>query len=345
MNILIIRLSAIGDIFFCTSLLRGLKERYPGCRITWATEPMGATILDGHPLLDNLLVLPRKDWTQSFRSGRWIHLLKSLLAFQGELREEHYDLVIDPQGLLKSAIWARRSRADLRIGVKTREGSSLLYDEVLKVPVTRRPLILTEYRELMKRFGGDDAGVRMSLNFSPEKKKEAEAFLQKNGAVDPIVFCPFTTRPQKHWFNESWAALGNLLQEKALGPVVILGGPEDGENAKSIASAMKEPGIIAAGKPRSIGFALALISEAKALVGVDTGLTHAGIGLERPTIGLFGSTRPYLETGVSSARILYHEMECSPCHRRPTCDGRFDCMRKHTPENVMKNLLQVMRVH
>ena len=182
----------------------------------------------------------------------------------------------------------------------------------------------------------------MYLNFHDRSKQESEKFLKANSIESPVVFCPFTTRPQKHWFRESWAQLGDLLEEAGHGPVLILGGPGDGEASEAIASLMKAPPIIAAGEPRSIQFALAVIARAKAVVGVDTGLTHAGIGLQIPTIGLFGSTRPYLETGLNNARILYHEMECSPCHRRPTCNGRFDCMRRHTPETVLENLIQVM---
>jgi len=63
------------------------------------------------------------------------------------------------------------------------------------------------------------------------------------------------------------------------------------------------------------------------VIGVDTGLGHMGIAFGRPSLLLFGSTCPYLETGQANAKVLYHSRPCSPCKRRPTCHGAYDCMR------------------
>lgn len=342
MKILIIRLSAIGDIFFCTSLLRGLKDLHPDCEVTWLTEPLGAGILEGHPLLDRLIRLPRKQWVADVKGLRWIRLFRSLRTFLKDLRRERFDLVIDPQGLFKSAIWARAARTERRIGLNGREGSRYLYDTV--VTVSPQPLILSEYRKLLGILGGDPDRTRMQLHVRDADQQQADAFLKEHHARKPVVFCPFTTRPQKHWFAEAWARLGDLITEAGLGPVVILGGPDDGAAARGIAGQMTVPPVIAAGEQRSIGFALGILSQAHGIAGVDTGLTHAGIAFDRPTLCLFGSTRPYLKTGRPWSRVLYHELECSPCHRHPTCDGRFDCMRLHTPETVMRSLRELMDV-
>lgn len=343
MRILIIRLSAIGDVFFGTSLLRGLKNRYPDCRITWLTEPAGGTILKGHPLLDRLLVLPRRPWTEDLKAGRWIRLARELREFLGALRAEPFDLVIDPQGLLKSAIWGRLAPADRRIGVGGRDGSSLLYDETIRIPEPEFRPFLSEYRVLLELLGADAQDVRMALHIPDVDQAEADRFLEEQQAPSPLVCCPFTTRPQKHWFAECWARLADLWQDKGLGPVVLLGGPGDGEAAGAIAAQCRHPLVLAAGEARSLRFALGLLNRARAVAGVDTGLTHAGIGLGRPTIALFGSTRPYLDTRTPLARVLYHRLECSPCKRHPTCDGRYDCMRLHTPESVLEALQAVMR--
>ena len=80
----------------------------------------------------------------------------------------------------------------------------------------------------------------------------------------------------------------------------------------------------------------AVMQQAALVVGVDTGLTHLGIALRRPTLALFGSTRPYLDPDFEQARVLYEPMACSPCRRRPTCGGEFTCMRAHTPERVLE---------
>lgn len=336
MKVLIVRLSAIGDIFFCTALLDALKGRFPGCEVTWLTEPVGARILEGHPQLDRLVVLPRAHWTQLVKARSIWQLLRELRAFIKEWRRPAYDLVLDPQGLFKSAIWARLARAHQRVGVNGADGSAFLYDAVVRVPRLKEPPMLSEYRLLARGLGADSEAIRMHLHIPQAARDEAAAFLEERGR--PIVFCPFTTRPQKHWPDAYWTELGSRLEAARLGPVLVLGGPEDGTRAAAIVRGMEGDPIVSAGMPRSIPFALALLEVARAVVGVDTGLTHAGIALGRPTLALFGSTRPYARTDLPWARVLYADLPCAPCRRHPTCAGRFDCMRQLTPAMVQAAL-------
>lgn len=339
MRILIVRLSAIGDIFFCTALLEGLKREFPGCEVSWLTEPMGRQILKGHPLLDRLLVLPRREWVGLIKRGSVLKLSRELLAFVRELRRQPFDLVIDPQGLLKSAIWAKLARGEQVIGVNGSDGSRLLYDVVLSVPRLVEPPMLSEYRLIVRGLGGNPSELRMSLHVSEEAIAEVNRWLPVG--VSPVVFCPFTTRPQKHWPDAYWSELGNLVEAAGV-PVVVLGGPEDGERAAIISKRMRVAPLIAAGERRSIHFALGVLQHARAVVGVDTGLTHAGIALGKPTLALFGSTRPYAKSGVRSARVLYKDLPCAPCRRHPVCSGRFDCMRNMLPLEVSSELKRLI---
>ncbi|MCG7962328.1 MAG: glycosyltransferase family 9 protein, partial [Candidatus Thiodiazotropha taylori] len=85
----------------------------------------------------------------------------------------------------------------------------------------------------------------------------------------------------------------------------------------------------------SLRQAAALIARGSLVVGVDTGLTHIGIAMNRPTLCLFGSTRPYLDTTHENAQVIYHPRSCSPCKRKPTCQGSFDCMAEITAAEVV----------
>ena len=85
----------------------------------------------------------------------------------------------------------------------------------------------------------------------------------------------------------------------------------------------------------SLAQAAAVIRRGALVVGVDTGLTHLGIALARPTIALFGSTRPYLDACRPDARVIWLGMSCSPCRRSPTCSGAFTCLRDITPARVL----------
>jgi heptosyltransferase-1 len=78
-----------------------------------------------------------------------------------------------------------------------------------------------------------------------------------------------------------------------------------------------------------------LIERASLLIGVDTGLGHMGIAFGTPSLLLFGSTCPYLDTTRANARVLYHKLDCSPCKRRPTCGWAFTCMHLITIDEVL----------
>jgi heptosyltransferase-1 len=169
---------------------------------------------------------------------------------------------------------------------------------------------------------------------SDQVGREAAALLKLSGIDKPFaVICPFTTRPQKHWFDDRWVELSIRLAEARGLQVVMLGGPADGRAAQAVAAG-NAPMVSLVGRT-SLGQCAAIIANAELLIGVDTGLTHLGIAMRTPTLALFGPTRPYLDIGKARAKILYERIDCSPCHRRPTCDGEFTCMKLHTVEKVL----------
>lgn len=332
--ILVIRLSAIGDVIMASGLLPALRAAYPEARIGWLTDEANADLLRHHPRLDRLHLWPRRRWRELRRAGQYRQFLREALEFIRALRRERYALVLDLQGLLKSGIWARLSGGRRRIGLGSREGSGLLMTEVLDRRVDS-PKIGKEYRKLAEFLGAPPDAFRLDIAVSAESRAAARELLRAEGvAGDYAVIAPFTTRPQKHWFDERWAELARALAAQRGWPVVMLGGPGDRERAEAIAGLAGGGLVNLAGRTR-LNQCAAVIEGAKLLVGVDTGLTHLGIALGVPTLALFGSTRPYLDTGRPDARVLYEPLDCSPCRRRPTCGGSFDCMRRHTAASVL----------
>jgi heptosyltransferase-1 len=133
----------------------------------------------------------------------------------------------------------------------------------------------------------------------------------------------------------------------------MLGGPADGEAAGRIQAQSDacragthgyphDAGLVNLAGTTSLLQAAALIESSQLVIGVDTGLSHMGIAFGRPTLLLFGSTRPYLDTGRADARVLYHPLPCSPCKRRPTCQGSFDCMRLIREDEVLSAARDVL---
>lgn len=339
-RILVIRLSAIGDIIMSSALMPALRQAYPSAHLAWMTDAAHAELLSGHPGLDQLILWPRQHWRQLRQQRRWRQLFRELRGLAAELRRQRFDLVLDIQGLLKSAVWAWLSGGTTRIGLGSREGSQWLMTKTLDRRTTARR-IGGEYLKLAHALGLAPDGFAMDIRPSLEARQQAQDMLARHGVSGPFaVLCPFTTRPQKHWFEERWAELARSLAEQRGFRVLLLGGPSDTAAARRIAAAA--PGCVDLAGQTSLMQCAALIAQSRLLVGVDTGLTHLGIAMRTPTLALFGSTRPYLDTGCAYGKVLYNPLPCSPCKRHPSCDGRFDCMRAHTVDIILAEAVTLL---
>ena len=325
-RVLIIRLSAIGDVVFASPLVASIKRTHPESQVYWLAESTVAPLLTHHPDLSETLIWPREEWRTLFRSGRWWQLIRSIGAFRRTLRAYQFDLVLDTQGLLKSAFLAWLTGAPNRVGFVSKEPTGVFLTE--RVEKDLAPTISSEYRGLAAHMGFDlaDFSARVCLS-----QKERDVAQQFHDGRPYIVFCPFTTRPQKHWPETYWSALAERASVLGLRSVV-LGAPSDEVAAARMFGGQDVESKVGA---CSLLESAALVSGASLVVGVDTGLTHMGWAFSVPTVALFGSTCPYRDVGASPGEILYAEMACSPCRRRPTCGGSFDCMSALTPADVM----------
>jgi heptosyltransferase-1 len=332
-SILIIRLSAIGDVIMASALIPALRNAFPDARLVWLTEDSNAGLLQSNPRLDAVVAWPRRRWSRLLRERRYRTCWSEFRALVGSLRGERFELVLDLQGLLKSGLWALFSGGRTRIGLGSREGSQWLMSRVVDRRVTS-DRIGKEYLKLARELGIETGPFPMDIAPSPQEQAEAAALLAASGIGGSFaVIAPFTTRPQKHWFDERWVQLSVSLADARKLQVVMLGGPADQPQARAIAA--RAPGLVDLAGQTSLGQCAAIIQRAALLIGVDTGLTHLGIAMRTPTLGLFGSTRPYLDTGFERAMVLYEPLPCSPCRRHPTCDGEFTCMRLHTVDRVL----------
>jgi heptosyltransferase-1 len=329
-----VRVGAIGDIVFASPLVAAFRRAYPKAHIAWLAKPECRPLLEHHPDLDEVIVWPVGEWRDLWRRRRFGDLAREVRAFYRRLRSRELDTALDLQGLLKSGLLTRMSGARERIGLGSREGSGYLMTRVIpRGGEIKR--ISSEYLYLAETLGLPTDGFPMAIHYAPEDAEFAEDLIARKGLDSGFaVFCPFTTRPQKHWVEPRWAQLAHrLLAERSL-PAVLLGGPTERAAAGRICD-------LAAAKPTDLAGrttllqAAALIDRAALLVGVDTGLSHMGIAFGRPSLLLFGSTCPYLDTTRANARVLYHRMDCSPCKRNPTCDGAFTCMKSIEVDEIL----------
>lgn len=319
-RVLIVRISALGDLVFCTALLDGLRRAYPKAHIAWLAQPGFAGLLDGDPRLDTLIRLP----------PRALEGITGLIATWRLLRQHApYDWVIDAQGLLKTRVLARLAPARRRIGFASREPGGFLLDRLIDKGGELAD-ISSEYRFMAQGLTGQDPG--------PPRLLPA----QTASPLPPryIALCPFTTRPQKHWMEAYWGELAHALRGAGLGPCVIFGGPADRLAADRIMATMPRDTVDQVGKTR-IAELPALLQHAALVIGVDTGLTHIGVALQRPVVALFGSTCPYTRGTTSPLRVMYDALPCAPCKRRPTCQGAYTCLRGLTPARVAQAAIDI----
>jgi heptosyltransferase I len=340
-SILIIRPSAIGDIVMASPMIHVLREHYPDAHLAWLIEPSSQDLLRFNPDLDELIFWPKKEWKNLFKKRQFLLLRREIVEFSRQLKTRKFDLAIDVQGLLRSRWLAWLSGAKERIGFDSKEPGRFLMTKIISRD-DHTGMMGSEYNYIMQVLGLTPGAFHPEIILSSEDEQSAHEIMGRAQIKDKYaVFAPFTTRPQKHWFEDRWVKLANLIDANPGLPVVMLGGKDDIKNATSIVEAAQSNIFNLAGQT-SLGQGAAIIKNASLLVGVDTGLTHMGAAFDCPTVALFGATCPYLYTSGKKTSVMYNKMPCSPCRRSPVCNGDFTCMKSFGAEQVFNEAIKLL---
>ncbi|MGB9618850.1 MAG: glycosyltransferase family 9 protein, partial [Armatimonadota bacterium] len=147
-----------------------------------------------------------------------------------------------------------------------------------------------------------------------------------------VAFCPATTWVNKHWVRERWSQVADLLYDRCGARSLVLGSSADRELASRIAEGARSSPVVTAGRT-TLKQAGAIMERCDAVIGVDTGLLHMAVALDRPTVGLFGASTWRCFLRKPNFVWVAKEFPCSPCQRHPTCKN-IDCMRAITAEDV-----------
>ena len=343
-NVLLVRLSARGDIVFSSPMVRAFRRTFPEARLTWLAEAHTKNLIEHHPELDEVLVWDRNSWKKLVKERKYLTLLREARAFVKEMRSRKFDLAVDMQGLLRSSFMTFLSGAPTRIGLRPKEGSHLFMTTVVDRHRNQgdRAKVSSEYLFLAQELGLDTSEFRMEVPLSPEDRLFASDWSQKHSLEGGYaVAIPFTTRPQKHWFEDRWAHLLDRVREEFELPTVVLGGTGDREALERIQQ-MADTELHSLVGETSLTEAAAIIEGAALVVGVDTGLTHMGLAFDRPTVTIFGSNIPYSEPPTSRGKVLVHWLDCSPCKGNPTCDGDYTCLKLIHAQDVVEAAREVM---
>ena len=327
--ILLVRLTARGDVLLASPVVEALRRRYPEAHIAWAVESHARSMIEHHEGLDEIIVWDRASWKAMIRAGRWRALRRAFRELRRRLRAPGFDVALDLQGLLRSGWVAWLSGAPVRIGLGSKEGSWMLMTDTVPRYGTGPGSTSLQYPYFARALGLPSEGLSLHLAVSDAEESFVPRFVAEYGLSSGYAaLAPFTTRPQKHWFEDRWGALAARIRDQLGLPVVILGGPVDRDAAGRIAGLAKGAAAVIdlAGRTR-LGEAAAMVKHARLFVGVDTCLTHVSVAFRRPSVLLFGSNIPYRGAPHERARIALELQPCAPCGNHPTCGGEFRCMR------------------
>jgi lipopolysaccharide heptosyltransferase I len=336
-KLLIVRLSAMGDVVHTLPALELLRSAAPTAELTWVVEALAAPLLEGHPALDRVVVLDRRAATRSLRG------VSTVLSGVRELRRIGFDAAIDFQGLARSALVAKASGARRIMGPAwAREGAPLIYSEKLDVPRPPDAHAVARYEAVARAALG-----RLGLP-ADEALPAPRLPLDVETPGARLVLLPGAGKPANQPPPELLASVADRCVEATPElEVVLVGGPGDQEAADEIARRCEHA------RPRSLcgsdlrASALAL-SGASVVVGGDTGPLHLARALGRPVVGLFHAAEPF-RTGPAGlpveapVRVLQGEAECAPCRARHClrADGERICLEPLTAERIAELVAQV----
>jgi lipopolysaccharide heptosyltransferase I len=336
-EILIIRLSSIGDILHCTPVVSSLKAAWPKCRITWLVGEAAAELIKYNPYIDEIIIWSRENFEKQLRKFALIRTYDSWRDLQKKLASKNFDMLLDIHGLFLTGVIASQVRTTRRIGMsEAREFNSLFMTEVAE-PLSRH--IVDRYLGVLKPLEIRPLQDKMTLVIPEDSRDFAKTFLTAAGVLLSdrfVVLVPGTTWASKNWPTELFAKVACSIHQDF--KIVLCGGKLEVKLGREIQTKAGVVLINAIARTSVLELA-AILERAAVVVSGDTGPLHMAAALGVPTVGLFGPTDPeiYAPRGQQHA-TLFHKLACSFCHKVTCPLGHGRCMLSVTPEEVVQQV-------
>jgi lipopolysaccharide heptosyltransferase I len=281
-RILLVRLSAIGDVIHGVPVLCALRTAMPASFLGWVVEGRMGDLLEGHPALDALVRVPRG----------WLRSPREVWRVRRRLRELQFDTAIDLQCLTKSAVAAWLSGARRRIGKAGEDGRELsrwFHNELVEAGGEN---VIEHYLELLRPLGVESPEVRFDLPERAEDVRTIEGYLRASGLARRryAILNPGAGWPSKIWPAERYGELArHLARAHGVASVAAWGGAAERPMAEAIAAA--SDGQVQVAPATSMTELAALCKRAALFVGSDTGPMHLAVAVGTPTISMHGPSR------------------------------------------------------
>ncbi len=348
MRILIVKLSAIGDVIHTLPALNAIRRRYPGAHITWLVEEAAAGLIIGHRALDRVIVSKRKRWVAALKTSRRRLAMREIGAFWRDLRDTEYDVIIDFQSLLKSGVlvWLARGRRKIGFdkGMQHQEHSYLFLNERVP-PVDMEVHALTRGLMLLDAIGIHSREVVYDVPITANDRRQVGRLLEEEGIGGrrPLVAInPVALWETKLWRNDRFAAVADRLVDASGVDIIFTGGPADRDAVGDIRRRMTCPSADLSGRT-TLTMLAEVYRRCALLVSTDTGPMHLAAAVGTPVAALFGPTAPW-RTGPFGAghRVIRTAPPCSPCYKRDCDVHRCRCMRDISVAQVVDTVTAML---
>lgn len=342
---LIVKMSSMGDVIHTLPALTDARRFYPDLSFDWVVEPGFAEIPKWHKGVGKVICAPlrrfRKAPWQTFKAKEW-HQLKNQLQYT------QYDVVIDAQGLVKSALIANFTKGK-RFGLNWQSAkepiASLAYHH--KIGVAKNQHAVQRVRQLFAQVfhypmpsDAPDYGI--------DKNRLTEISFGDN----TLIFLHGTTWPTKHWPTAYWCELAVIASRAGFSVLLPWGSEAEKERAIKIKNFCENKGFdgVMVLPKLTLGELTSLIAKAKGIVAVDTGLGHVAAAMATPTVSVYGPTSPGL-TGAygPNQHHLTVKASCSPCFGKTCKKGEHfsvmpPCFESLPPLKIWQALLGAMEL-
>ncbi len=349
-RILVVGLTAVGDVLHFLPVAVALRRAFPAAEIDWVVQDKARGIVEGRPELSRVFVFERHRWARALlHPARVVPTLGEILASVRGLRSRGYDLLVDPQGTVKSALVNLASGAPLRVGFARgfgREFNHLTLTARVRLPV-RRMHRVRKSLALLEACGipVDDHAARVEA--APEALAAADRELVRAGVGGrPLLLLhPGTSAfgARKRWPLDRFGALADRAHaELGLVPVFVLGPIERAWRDALFAGIRTAPRV--AVEPGSLAGLAGLLARATCFLGSDSAPLHLASNLRVPVVGLYGPTDPVLFAPYyPPAVVVVQGLACPRCGA-PHCNHPVPRMEAISVDMAMEGLRLVRRL-
>jgi lipopolysaccharide heptosyltransferase I len=372
LNILIIRLTALGDIIHGLPAAAYLKKTIPNLKLTWLVEPAGAELLAYNSVVDEVIVFEKKRYLGSInKPGAWLATAGDIMNFIKTLQNRKFDAALDLQGLFKSALLASLSGAKRRFGfAKTREAAHIFMSDTLDVGnyffsdehIVNLNLKLANFMCRSLGFVQEELNTNLLVEqkfatplpvISEQSKTKISKLLyadkQPNNLEKIIVLAPGTTWTSKIWDLEKWYELSLKIAKSTNCKIILVGGKSEVDTNEKINAFINknlpEQFCLNLTEKTSLLDLIALFDLSNIVIGVDTGPLHLASAVSKcEVIGIFGST-PYRRNGPYGlhGHSIALNLSCQPCFEKTCPLSTKACLVELSAETVFSYVKQYLK--